>query len=556
MLVSLGIRDLAVIERIDLDFRGGLTVLTGETGAGKSILLDALGLAIGRRAAAALVRPGCGRASVSATFSVSADAAARALLDERGIDADGEVVIRRSLGADGRGRAFVNDAPVGVAFLADLGELLVEVHGQHDQRGLLKPETHRAILDAFGGHDAELRDTAACYRDWREARRALERVTADEETSRERREELARDAGELETLAPEAGEDEALAAMRSRLSNAQKIAEALTAAMAALEEGNGAEARLRRASGELDRVREVAAGAVDEPLAALDRALLEMNEAADGMARAGRELAADPDALERLEERLFALRAVARRHRVAVDGLPDVRRRLVAELAALDDGKSALERLGKAEAAAAEAFETACARLSRSRSEAARDLDRAVSAELEPLRMATARFSTSLRPLAPHERRAEGAERAVFQVVTTPGAPPGPLSRIASGGELSRFMLAIKVAAQPGDRSRTLIFDEIDAGVGGAVSDAVGKRLHRLARGGQVLVVTHAPQVAARADRHIRLAKDGDGASVAATATPLDAAGRREELARMLAGARITEAARAAADSLLRTGTG
>ena len=556
MLVSLGVRDLAVIERIHLDFREGLTVLTGETGAGKSILLDALGLAAGRRADATLVRPGCARASVAATFSVSGNAAARTLLKERGVDADGEIVVRRRIGADGRGRAFVNDEPVGVAFLADLGELLVEVHGQHDRRGLLKPETHRAILDAFGGHDAELRDTAVRYREWRDARRALDRAAVDEETLRERREALARDAGELETLAPEAGEDEALAGKRSRLSNAQKIAEALTAALAALGEGNGAEARLRRASGELARAREAAAGAVDEPLAALDRALLETNEASDGMARVGRELDADPGALERIEERLFALRAAARRHRVTVDELPGVRRRLAAELAALDDGEGSLERLRRTEAAAAEAFDEACARLSRRRSTAARELDRAVSAELGPLRMDKARFSTSFRPLAPDERRAEGAERASFQVVTVPGAPPGPLNRIASGGELSRFMLAIEVAARKGDRGRTLIFDEIDAGVGGAVSDAVGERLHRLARGGQVLVVTHAPQVAARADWHVRLAKDGDGASVAATATPLDAAGRREELARMLAGARITGAARAAADSLLGTGTG
>ncbi|MBC6441351.1 MAG: DNA repair protein RecN [Rhodospirillales bacterium] len=555
MLLSLSIRDLAVIEQVDLDLSAGLTVLTGETGAGKSILLDALGLATGRRAEASLVRPGRDRASVAATFSVTPDSKAKFLLADRGIDVTDEIIVRREIHADGRSKAFVNDEPVGVALLSDLGELLVEVHGQHDQRGLLRPEFHRNMLDAFGGHVSELDLVAQTYLGWQDAAAALDRLTADEETLRERREMLAREVGELNELVPVAGEDEGLAAQRMRLANAQKIAEALTAAMDALGDDDGVDARLRRAAGELERVRDVAAGAADEPLAALDRALLEANEALECMTRAGHDLDADAGELERIEERLFALRAAARRHKVTVDELPDLQARLAGELADMQDGEGSLERLRAAEQAARSAFDKACVGLSKRRARAAKELDRAVADELEPLRMARARFTTSLQPVDSEDHSAMGAERVVFQVVTNPGAPPGPLSKIASGGELSRFMLALKVAAQKRQTGGTLIFDEIDAGIGGAVSDAVGERLHRLAADGQVLVVTHAPQVAARADSHIRLLKQGDDISVSTSARLLDADARREELARMLAGAEITEAARAAAESLLKTGS-
>jgi len=551
MLVSLSIRDLAVIEAVDLEFGPGLTVLTGETGAGKSILLDALGLATGQRADASLVRPGAERAGVAATFEIAPDHPAADLLGERGIACDGDIIVRRQVQADGRSKAFINDEPVGVALLADMGELLVEVHGQHDQRGLLRPETHRQLLDTFGGHGKKTAAVRAAHHAWTEARDGLERMMADETSLAERRETLARDVEELEKLDPRVGEDEEITALRSRLANAQKIADALNTATAELEGDDGVDALLRRAAGELERVRDVAGGAVDGALASLDRALVETGEALGALVAAGEALDGDAGSLEEVEERFFALRDAARRHRVTVDALPALLERFSEELAALDDREGSLERLQQAEREAREGFDKACGALSAARAKAASGLDKAVAAELEPLRMAQARFATSLQPLDADERGAHGAERVVFQVVTNPGAPPGPLSKIASGGELSRFMLALKVAAEKSSVARTLIFDEIDAGIGGAVSDAVGERLRALGLQGQVLVVTHAPQVAARAGHHVRLLKSGNAKSVATTASELDEAERVEELARMLAGAEVTDAARAAARSLL-----
>jgi DNA repair protein RecN (Recombination protein N) len=554
MLMSLGIRDLAVIERIDLEFGTGLTVLTGETGAGKSILLDALGLATGKRAETGLVRPGAERATVSAVFSLSGGDAIAALLEEHGLEAGEELLVRRQVQADGRSRAFINDEPVGVTLLAALGEHLVEVHGQHDQRGLMRPETHRQLLDAFGGHGSQRKAVGGAFAALREARSALEAMTADAARLQEHRETLARDVEELDRLEPRSGEDEELAALRSRLANAQKIAEALTQADKALEDEDGVDARLRRAASELARIREVAAGSLDETIAALDRALVEVGEVQEGIARTGRDLDADAGRLEEVEERLFALRAAARRHKTTVDDLPRVHEALARQLADLSDHAGSTARLRQALADAEAAFDKACAALTKARAKAAAALDKAVARELEPLRMGKAVFTTRLLPLEAEDRGGEGAERVQFEVVTNPGSPPGPLNKIASGGELSRFMLALKVAAQKGGAGRTLVFDEIDAGIGGAVADAVGERLQGLGRDAQVLVVTHAPQVAARADRHIRLVKTGDAASVATSASELDRAERREELARMLAGAEITDAARAAAESLLKTG--
>ena len=566
MLASLSIRNLAVIERVDLAFGSGLTVLTGETGAGKSILLDALGLALGRRSDASLVRPGCESASVAAVFRLSPQSPALALLRQRGIEAGEELVLRRQLRADGRSKAFANDMPVAAALLAELGESLVEAVGQHDRGGLLKAETQRDLLDRFGACEALRRQLASRHAAWRRCRQSLERAAAGEAEREERRQALTQDLAALQRLAPRAGEDEELAALRRRLGVAGKIAEALAAASQALEEA-AVEEGLRRAAGALNRARAPAAGVLDEAAAALDRALLEVTEAADAILRAGRDLDADRGRLDEVEERLFALRAAARRHGVAADRLPALAEAMAGELAALEGGEEELQRLHKAEAEAGAAFDEACRALSARRAAAARRLNRAVARELAPLRMAGAVFEAGLESLAPQERNAWGAERVSFRVVTVPGAPPGPLSRIASGGELSRFMLALKVAAhlhgsgRPAAKSPaaapvpapmpTVVFDEIDAGVGGAVADAVGERLQRLGQGAQVLAVTHAPQVAARADRHVLLVRRSDGATVAAGARELDDRDRREELARMLAGADITDAARAAAMSLL-----
>ena len=554
MLVSLDVRDLAVIDAVSLELGPGLTALTGETGAGKSILLDALGLATGQRADSALVRSGAERATVAAVFEVAPDHEAVTLLEEAGIPCTGEILIRRQVSADGRSRAFVNDQPVGVALLAQLGARLVEVHGQHDQRDLMRPEAHRSILDAFGGHGAVRAAVATAFGAWREARERLAAMQTDADRLADREAVLRHDVEELDALEPVPGEEVELAALRSRLGNAQKIAAALEAASEALEEGDGPERRLRHVSAELARVREVAGGALDDALAAIDRALLEIAEAQEGIARVGRDLDADAGRLEATEERLFALRAAARRHNMTVAELPQVRARLAEELALLEDREGSLARLGADVAAAESAYSAACEKLSAARRKAAGRLDKAVAGELAPLRMDKARFETTLAPLEADERGREGAERVLFQVATNPGAPAGPLNRIASGGELSRFMLAIKVVSAGGTGSRTLVFDEIDSGIGGAVSDAVGERLQRLGEAAQVLVVTHAPQVAARAARHIRIVKTSGKKSAATDAVPLDDDARREELARMLAGATITDEARAAAASLLKAG--
>ncbi len=556
MLTSLSVRDLAVIERIDLEFGCGLTVLTGETGAGKSILLDALGLVTGRRADVAMVRPGADRASVTATFQVSPESDIAGVLRERGIDCDDELIVRRQIRADGRSKAHVNDEAVGVALLAELGDHLVEVHGQHDQRGLLRPSAHRSLLDAFGDHAKACGNLRQSHADWRAERARLEVLEADEAGRNEAAEALARDLEELGGLDPGEDEEERLASLRTRLANSQKVAEALSTAAEAIEGENGADAGLARACGALRRVADVAGGIVDEALGALDRALVEAAEASSALMHAADELEDDAGRLEEVEERLFALKSSARRHRTTVAGLVEVRERLEQELANLGTLEDDLESARQTEARLGEAFRDHCGILAGLRREAARALDLQVVSELSPLHMKNAVFETRLVPLAAGKWGADGAEAVRFTVVTNPGMPPGPLDRIASGGELSRFMLALKVAAQKGNRVETLIFDEIDSGIGGAVSDAVGERLWRLGTSAQVLVVTHAPQVAARADHHIHLTKEGTGRSVATRAGVLVGAQRQEELARMLAGAEVTAEARAAAASLLKAGAG
>ena len=556
MLTSLSVRDLAVIERIDLEFGSGLTVLTGETGAGKSILLDALGLVTGRRADVAMVRPGADRALVTATFQVSRECDIAGVLRERGIDCDDAIIVRRQIRADGRSTAHVNDEAVGVALLAELGDHLVEIHGQHDQRGLLRPSAHRALVDAFGGHAKSCGNVRRTHADWRVERARLEGLEADEAGRNEAAETLARDLGDLENLDPGEDEEERLASLRTRLANSQKVAEALSAAAEAIEGENGADAGLTRANGALRRVADVAGCIVDEALGALDRALVEFAEASSALRRAADELEDDAGRLEEVEERLFALKSVARRHRTTVAGLVVVRERLEQELANLGTLEDDLESARQTEARLGKVFRDHCGTLTCLRREAARALDLQVMAELSPLHMENAVFETRLVPLAAGEWGTDGAETVRFAVVTNPGMPPGPLDRIASGGELSRFMLALKVAAQKGNRVETLIFDEIDTGIGGAVSDAVGERLWRLGTNAQVLVVTHAPQVAARADHHIHLTKEGAGRSVATRAGVLAGVQRQEELARMLAGAEVTEEARAAAASLLKAGAG
>ncbi len=553
MLTALSIRDVVLIDRLDLSFEKGLCVLTGETGAGKSILLDSLGLALGARAESGLVRHGAERAAVTAMFEIGPDHPAHALLAEQGLDEPGgELVLRRMLGADGRSRAFVNDQPASVGLLRQFGETLVEIQGQFEPRGLIDPATHRALLDRYGGLGGEAAAVREAHKAWRKAARAT-REAADSAQEAERdREFLEHSVAELAQLDPQPGEEERLAEQRSRLMHAEQLVEALNAASAELAGENNVEDSLRHAQRHLSRMADKAGGALDSAMAALERAAVETAEAMREIEAAGAEIDPDQSGLEAVEERLFTLRAVARKHGVEVDGLAALRRRMDEKLALAQDRSGAVERLRQAEGAARADFFDKASGLSAARKAAAARLDSAVGAELPPLKLDKARFITSIAEQEEAGWSADGIDRVAFLVSTNPGAPEGPLGKVASGGELSRIMLALKVvAAEPGDVP-TLIFDEVDANVGGATADAVGERLARLAGGLQVLVVTHSPQVAARGHDHMRVEKGADGLDGAVTrVTRLGAAERREEVARMLSGAAITEEARAQAARLI-----
>lgn len=557
MLLSLTIRDIVLIERLDLDFAAGLTVLTGETGAGKSIILDALGLALGERADRSLLRVGVAQGSVIACFAPPADHAAQGLLAEQDLTNDeAEIVVRRTLTGDGRSRAYVNDAPVGTATLRTLGDLLVEVHGQMDQRGLTDSRSHRTVLDAFAGHEQLLAATRMAHAAWRrlevaiaERRQAIEHARRDEDFLRHR-------LLELEELAAELGEEERLAEERARLMHREKLVAALDQAMTEVAGTDGAVSRLGAAERRLLRAPEVAAELLRPALAALERALIETGEAEAQIEGALREVASEERSLEVVEDRLFALRDAARKHRVAVDELPDLLRRTADELGEIDTGAEALGELEREARSARARFLEAATALHRSREQAAAELTRLVMAELPPLKLERTRLEVRLEPIAEADAGPEGLDRVAFLVSTNPGQPLGPIAKIASGGELSRLMLALKVVLARAAAAETMIFDEVDAGIGGATADAVGERLARLAAERQVLVVTHAPQVAARADHHFKVEKltAVDGASV--VVRRLSEAERRDEIARMLAGAEVTEAARAAASSLLAVGAG
>jgi DNA repair protein RecN (Recombination protein N) len=558
MLQGLSIRDVVLIDRLDLVCEAGLSALTGETGAGKSILLDALGLALGARGDAGLVAKGAAQASVAASFTLEPKHPARALLAERGltIDDDEPLILRRVLGADGRSRAFVNDQPVPVGTLRDLAALLVEIHGQFDTHGLLDPATHRAALDMYGGLAGDAEQLAKLHAAWRaaaaaeaDARERAAKAAADEEFLRHA-------VDELDRLDPKPGEETELAERRTLLAAREKLIEAINAARADLGAGKGIEGALRGAERLLQRVAPQAAGKLDRALAALDRAAIEAADAVAEVEALESALDLDASGLETVEERLFALRAVARKHRVEVDKLADLKAEFSARLAALDDGESGLKRLAAATSAARGTYVEAAKALSQARRAAAQRLDKAIAKELPPLKLEKAKFRTRIEDLPETGWGPAGLDRVSFEVATNPGADLGAIDRIASGGELARFMLALKVALRaPGKGKRggvgTLIFDEVDSGIGGAVAAAVGERLAALAENAQILVVTHSPQVAARAQHHWRVLKRTAGRSAATAIDVLDAKARREEIARMLSGAAVTDAARAAADSLL-----
>ncbi|MCP5433242.1 MAG: DNA repair protein RecN [Alphaproteobacteria bacterium] len=558
MLAALSVRNVVLIEALDLEFGPGLHVLTGETGAGKSLLLDALGLAVGARGDRALIGPWGERAQVSALFTVPRGHPARALLAEQGLDAGeaGEIILRRQLGADGRTRAFVNDELVSLAFLEALGEGLLEIHGQRANLALLKPARHRAALDACGALEPLAGEVSGAFARWRGTRERLDTLRAQ---MAEREAELAHlDASlaEIEALKPEPGEETALVALRAGQSRAERVAAELADALKTLGEDAGLDKRLNGVLRRLERLEAEAPGSLREPIAALERALIEAREAEARLAEAAARSSFDAGALERAEERLFALRAVARKHRVTPDALSALGDRLRADRGSLATMEEDLRRLERETGAAREAYLVAARALSARRALAAAALDAAVASELSPLKLGGARFRTRIDALGEDEGAAHGLDAVRFEVATNAGHPFGPIDAIASGGELARFALALKVALEAGAPARTLVFDEVDNGVGGAVADAVGERLARLAgASGQVFVVTHAPQVAARGRVHLKVEK---GAGAGGTVTRLAELGedeRREEVARMLAGAEVTDEARAAAARLLRAGT-
>jgi len=555
MLVSLAIRDVVLIERLDLSLGSGLTVLTGETGAGKSILLDSLGLALGQRAEAGMVRAGQPQASVVASFHLPNTHPALALLAEQGIVAEDDLVLRRVVQADGRSRAFINDDPVGVGLLRRLGALLVEVQGQHDQVGLADPTTHAGLLDAFGGLEAARISVAEAFRAWRNAEKELE-VAREAIASAQRDEEWLRHAtDELEALAPEEGEEDALAEERQGMQQGERRAEAVASALSELQPrdrrgGGGPAAALRNAVRALERLpapNEEAAPAIT----ALGQAQDALAEAEGLLERLSAGMAPDPRRLEHVEERLFALRAAGRKHAVPVVELPSLLRELKTRLAALDAGAERATALEAAATAAKARYLDVAQSLSATRRATAGKLEDAVARELKPLKLERARLHISIERKDERGWSSDGLDRIIFLVSTNPGQKPGQLDKIASGGELSRLMLALKVVLARGSPVPTLVFDEVDSGVGGATAAAVGDRLARVAERLQVLVVTHSPQVAARGAQHLRVAKGIRAERAETRVEPLDDAARREELARMLAGEKITEAARAAADSLL-----
>lgn len=566
MLASLTIKDIVLIDREELVFSGGLSALTGETGAGKSILLGALGLACGDRGGKGLVRQGADQAMAVAVFEPAPDHPAYAILEEAGLAAEpGEpIIMRRTLSADGRSRAHVNDQPASVGLLAQLGDVLVEIHGQHDGRGLLDPKTHRGLLDAYAGASKERAAVAGAWEALSAARKRMDELTTSRDKAASEEAYLRGAVQALDALDPKVGEEASLAEERKFLQQAESALTELQTAMDAVAGGEGLSTRLNTALRGLERVRgalgageagedagdaAAARASVERAAGALDRALIEFNEAEDALAEAAQRFEVEPGRLDKVEERLFALRGEARKHSVEVDALPALREELAGRLDLIEHADDRLKEAESALKAAETDYARAAEALTKARKSAAEQLAAAVIAELEPLKMDKARFRVAVDP---DETRpgTKGWDRVAFEVATNPGAPFGALDKIASGGELSRFALALKVCLVGGG-CKVMVFDEVDQGVGGAVADAVGQRLAKLAETGQALVVTHSPQVAARAALHFRIEKASDGEGVRTAVRELGPMERREEIARMLSGAEVTDAARAAADQLM-----
>ena len=553
MLARLSIRDIVLIERLDIEFTHGLAVLTGETGAGKSILLDAFALALGGRGDAGLVRHGAEQGQVTATFDVPQGHPAAQLLRDNDLDDSGEMILRRVQLADGRSRAFINDQPVSVQTLRAVGAALVEIHGQHDERALVDASTHRRLLDAFAGLDKDVAALEALWTNRRAAQQALEEHRAGMERAAREADYLRHASDELKQLAPQDGEETQLAERRATMMQSEKIAGDLRDAQEAVGGNNSPIAALAAAVRRLERRAGSSPALVEPAVKAIDAAINALEEADQHLNAALAAADFDPAELERIEERLFALRAASRKYSTPVDGLAALAAKYAADIALIDAGAEQLQELEQAAAEAAKRYDAAAAKLSAARARSAEKLNKAVNAELAPLKLERARFMTQVDSDA-GTPGPQGIDRVEFWVQTNPGTRPGPMMKVASGGELSRFLLALKVVLSDRGSAPTLVFDEIDTGVGGAVADAIGARLARLAGKVQVMAVTHAPQVAARADQHLLISKAAldKGKRVATRVAALADDHRREEIARMLAGAEITKEARAAAERLLK----
>ncbi|ANL35050.1 MULTISPECIES: DNA repair protein RecN [Rhizobium] len=553
MLIQLSIRDIVLIERLDLAFETGLSVLTGETGAGKSILLDSLSLALGGRGDGGLVRHGEDKGQVTAVFDVGTDHGARALLRENGIDDEGDLIFRRQQSADGRTKAYVNDQPVSVQLMRQAGQMLVEIHGQHDDRALVDTNAHRTLLDAFAGLTDEVSEVARLYRLWRDSERTLKKHREKVESAAREADYLRSSVDELQKLSPQDGEEEELAESRQKMMKAERIAGDIAEASEFLNGNASPVPHIASLVRRLERKSHEAPGLLEDTVTLLDAALDQLSNAQMEVEAALRKTEYDPRELERVEERLFALRAASRKYSVPVTELPALAVRMIADLADLDAGEEKLARLEAEVGLARENYDTAARALSDRRHHAGTALAAAVMAELPALKLERARFMVEI-TTDPQEALAEGIDVVEFHVQTNPGTRPGSIMKVASGGELSRFLLALKVALADRGSAPTLVFDEIDTGVGGAVADAIGQRLKRLSDRVQVLSVTHAPQVAARAATHLLISKGpaAEGSEKIATRVATMAqTDRTEEIARMLAGASVTEEARAAAKRLL-----
>ena len=551
MLVNLSIRNIVLIEKLDLTWRAGLCTLTGETGAGKSILLDALALATGARGDAGLVRSGAEQGTVTAAFDITDDALVARIMQENDIPCEGQIILRRVQSKDGRSRAFINDAPVSVNMLKIVGSALVEIHGQNESQSLTDGPVQLSLIDAYAGHQDKVEALKAKYSHLKDCEEQLELYQNASERAAAEEDFLRHALEELETLDPKEGEEEKLSNERTLLMNSEKISGYIFEALALMEGDKALQTALSGALRQLEKVAEQAAGRLDTTISALERAVIEADEAQTQLLDASRELIHDPQRLEQVEERLFGIKALARKHGVQVDQLPATQVMLRQQLDDIESGADRLEELQRNVENAFRDYETLALSISKTRQSAAQKLDTSVMKELEPLKLNGGGFETVLTQLEPEQGTPTGIDSVQFMASTNPGMPAGPISKIASGGELARFMLALKVALAEASEPLTMIFDEVDAGVGGAVAEAVGSRLKLLAESGQVLVVTHSPQVAACGHHHWLISKSVDDDTTLTRVQELSTQNREEEIARMLSGASVTEEARAAAVKLL-----